>query len=638
MSIHRKLKKESMGYACILVSAATAIALAGVLSCSSGGSNDDGAPDTMGEDARAESIISKELPFQDLQGDVLDEGTKDKDGVLEIPDNPDAGDLFGELNDNGQTKDQGQETGPLSGKVKVVPYQIDFGFVPGGQEGKVPFAVHNVGTGALILEKFSLSGSPEISLIVGFDPKVLVDEIVYEIQPQVLLKAGAKFDGFAKFVALQSDEVYAEMRVFTSDGEYPDGLQVHIVGNKVMPAIQFSPPVLDFGPVVVDETAEMEVLLDSAGDLPLSIFDVKLPTAAVQAGFSLDFSSFPGGVVPEVNSPLVLEPADDVELKVVYSPIVPNPKGADGIPIPGDFDLEVKANTFSQSEFLGLSGFAVDDDCAMPIVTVTEGMEIPVGTLLHLSGTSSYSPYGEIVEYKWSMSQPEGNGGFLIPNDAVAEPTFLVGVPGEYQFGLVVDDEMGKGTCQETTKTVSATASEVATFTMTWKSVDPIIPEPPFMGQDLDLHFLHPNAAGVDADKDGKPDGYYHLPWDCFWYNAYPNWDNKQPTAWYDDDARLLFDNQDGNGPEVVVMGLKCIPGNDYRFGVHFFDDHGYGPVEATIQAHVSGSMVWQGKATLSDLDLWKAGVFHCGTNTVEGIPGPVIKHDYENPSFVIPP
>ena len=185
---------------------------------------------------------------------------------------------------------------------------------------------------------------------------------------------------------------------------------------------------------------------------------------------------------------------------------------------------------------------------------------------------------------------------------------------------------------------VDATAAEVATFILTWKSVNPLTPVPPFTGQDLDLHFLHPNAAGVDADKDGKPDGYYHLPWDCFWYNAYPNWDNPQPTIWHDDDARLLYDNVDGTGPEVVVMGLDCAPGNDYRFGVHFFSDHDYGPVVATIQAHVSGTMVWEGQATLKDLDLWTAGVFHCGPDNVTGVPGPLIKHDYVNPSCVVPP
>ena len=606
-------------------------------SCGSGGTGE--LDSSAEEDVRHDVFVQKDhAVVPDLSDGGPPEMTDGTDG--------NTGETGKDLNlldtdlatDPGPPFDPGPEAGPLSGQVKVVPALLDFGFVPGGQEGKIPFAVKNMGPGALILEKFTIAGAPEVSLLVGFDPKVLSDRVEYDVHPDVILKEGAQFDGFVKFVPLQPSEVYSEMRVFTSDKAHPDGLQVHIQGNKKMPCVEFSPPSIDFGPLVVGQSRELEVTLDSCGELGLTLLDVGFPSEAVQAGFSLDFSKFPSGEAPTIEKPVTLEPAGKVKLTIFYEPTQANPKGPDGIPIPGDFELMVTANTFAQSEFLGVSGFAVTDACAMPIVKVEEGFEIPVGTLLHLSGASSYSPFGDIVEYQWTVSQPDGNEGFLIPDDKSAEPTFLVGVPGVYEFGLVVDDEDGKGTCQVTSVVVEATAAEVATFILTWKSVTPITPILPFLGQDLDLHFLHPDAAGVDADKDGKPDGYYHLPYDCFWYNAFPNWDNMQPTAWHDDDARLLYDNVDGTGPEVVVMGLKCIPGNDYRFGVHFFSDHDYGPVLATIQTHVDGAMVWEGQATLQDLDLWEAGVFHCGPDNVTGVAGPVIKHGYVNPSFVVPP
>lgn len=618
-----------------------ALALAASLSLSlaCGCSNGTGEPTDQGvSDDRPGIVVPKDkIGIDHHMGETIEpvdviEETLENPG-MEVSDGMD-----GDAADQGAPDDPGKEAGPLSGQIKVIPQLLDFGFVPGGQEGKIPFAVQNLGPGALILEKFTIAGAPEISLIVGFDPKVQLDHVAYEIQPPVLLKEGAQFDGFVKFVPLQAKEIYSEMRVFTSDATYPDGFQVHIQGNKKMPCLQFDPPELDFGPLVVGDGAEAEVTILSCGELALSLFDLSFASAALQAGLSLDFAKFPEGVPPDIDHPLTLESGEKVKVKVLYQPDTANPKGPDGIPIPGAFEMMAKTNTFSQSEFMDVAGFAVTDACAMPIVKVEEGLEVPVGTLMHLSGLKSYSPYGDIVEFNWTASQPAGNGGFLIPNDSVAEPTFLVGVPGDYEFSLTVDDEQGKGTCQVTSVTVSATAAEVATFILTWKTVTAFEPVPPFFGQDLDLHFLHPNAAGVDADEDGKPDGYYHLPWDAFWYNAYPNWDNKQPTAWYDDDARLLYDNVDGTGPEVVVMGLKCNAGNDYRVGVHFFDDYDYGPVVATIQAHVSGEMVWETQATLKDLDLWEAGVFHCGPNTVESVPGPLIKHDYINPSFVIPP
>jgi len=71
---------------------------------------------------------------------------------------------------------------------------------------------------------------------------------------------------------------------------------------------------------------------------------------------------------------------------------------------------------------------------------------------------------------------------------------------------------------------------------------------------------------------------------------------------------------------------------------VHFFDDHGYGSVNATIQAYVSGALAYSKSLQLAPLDMWDVGRLNCGPNTVSEVPGPAITHDYVNPSFVIPP
>ncbi len=533
--------------------------------------------------------------------------------------------------------DPGPEAGPMSGQIRVVPALIDFGFWPGGVSVEVPFTVQNIGPGALMLTAFWLIGDPSFSLSVGYDPKVLPDKVEYDVA-DTLLKAGSSFDGKVKFTSIQAQEAYAEMRVFSSDPAYPEGFQVHILANKKLPCLQFTPSALDFGAHVVGDPADIEVRLDACGDLPLVISKIDLPPPAEAAGFSLGFEKFPLGEAPSKEAPLSLDPGGKVTLRVHYAPTQPSPKDDTGLPIPETYEVVVSDNTFTGSSFLPVRGFAVTEACAMPVIRVAEGASVPVGTLLHLSGTSSYSPFGQVTTWHWTVSQPEGNHGFLLPSDSAAEPTFLVGVPGEYAFTLEVNDTAGSGSCPAAQAVVTVTQADRATFLLTWKTVAPFTPQPPFLGQDLDLHFLHPTAAGEDADNDGKPDGYYDVPEDCFWFNPTPNWDNLQPTAWWDDDARLLYDNTDGSGPEVIVMGLQCLPQNDYRFGVHFFDDHGYGPVDATIQAYVSGVLVWEGQARLQALDLWDAAVFHCGSRSVTETPGPVIKHDYKNPSFVVPP
>lgn len=571
------------------------------------------------EDALAEDIFDEGIAGDPMSAD---------DGSDQVLGDPGS--------DDPALPDPGEEVGPMSGKIRVVPALIDFGAWPAGVSVEVPFSVQNVGSGALMLTKFWLQGDPAFTLLVGYDPKVLGDKVEYDI-PDTLLKAGSSFDGKVRFTAIQAKEAHAEMRVFSSDPDYPDGYVVHILANKKVPCLKFTPSSLDFGAHVVGDHVVLESRMDACGELPLVISNIEVSPQAQSSGFSLGFEKFPLGQAPTKTAPLTLQPGERVTLAVHYAPTKPSPKDETGLPIPESFEVVVSDNTFTGASFLPIRGFAVSEACAMPVIRVAEGTKVPVGTLLHLSGKSSYSPFGPITAWKWSVSQPPGNHGSLLPSESASDVTFLVGVTGEYSFQLEVNDAKGSGSCSAAKVTVFGEAKNLATFLLSWRPVQPFTPKPPFLGPDLDLHFLHPKAAGVDADQDGKPDGYYDLPWDCFWYNPTPNWDNPQPTTWYDDDARLLYDNTDGSGPEVIVMGLQCDALNNYRIGVHFFDDHGYGPVDATIQAYVSGNLVWEGQTRLTSLDLWDAAVFHCGSQKVTAIPGPVIKHNYKNPSFVVP-
>jgi len=587
---------------------------------------------------------------------AIDPGGKDHGGGPDEGVAGDATDHGGDAEDQGATVDDGlagdqgggdyllpadtsTEVNPLAGKVKVSPVLIDFGYVAGGQIAKLPFSVINVGTGALVISKFTIKGSPELSLAVGFEPKLVGDVVEYEVHPAVLLKSGAAFqDGLAKFVPVTTSEVYAEGRVFTNDPEYPDGFPFHIQGNKKAPCLKAVPSPVDFGPVIAGQTVQQPVKLESCGMLPVALIGVSADSAAVQAGISLGFEDFPDQVPPNPGSPLSLDPGDKVTLRVNYAPLQASPLDAHGLPVPFKGDVMVLGDMFAGALFLDLKGFAVAGACAMPYIEVSEGTQVPMGTLLHLSGLKSYSPFGKVTQFAWTVDQPPANAGSIFPDAAQPDVTFMVGVPGDYVFHLSVTDEAGHGPCQEAVLAVKAAAQDTATFVLTWKTVDPIVPAPPYLGPDLDLHFLHPNAKGVDADKDGKPDGWYDMPWDCFWYNAAPQWDSPQPDEWFNDDAKLLYDNQDGSGPEVIVMGLKCKAGNVYRLGAHFFDDHGYGPVTATIQAYVSGTLVYAKTVGLASLDMWDIARFNCGPNTVTEVPGPAITHGYVNPSFVIPP
>lgn len=525
---------------------------------------------------------------------------------------------------------------PSQGKIKVVPALIDFGYRQANLEAQIPFSVLNAGTGALRLFKFSLEGDPEFSLLVGYDPSFEQGKIVYKVQPPILMKPGEEFKGKVRFLTNDAKPKHALMKVYSDDPEYPDGFSVHILANQTVPCLKFTPELLDFGAVVVGDPKSADIRIEPCSDSVLVITDIYLSSGASEKGFSVSFEKWPTGKKPTASNPFSLNPGEKAILTVIYAPQVSSPI-QDGVPLPSVVDLITTDNTFSGSSIMQVKGFAVEKPCAMPVSEVAEGLEVNAGTLLHLSGLKSFSPYGKITKYDWDVVEPEGNHGMFVPSDTYPEPTYFVGVPGRYEFYLRVDDDVSSGSCDPAKTVVNVTQKEVAVFVL---SFAPEVPKqtdfPPF-GPDVDLHFLHPNARGEDYDKDGMPDRYYDVPWDCFWYNKTPNWDSPYPTEWWDDDPRLIFDSEDGLTPEVLIMGLQCPPNNVYRVGAHFFDDHGFGPALVSFRAYISGSLVAETQQRLLPLDLWDIADFYCGSRQVILVTPTSIKHNYQNPNFLVP-
>jgi len=525
---------------------------------------------------------------------------------------------------------------PSQGKIRVIPALIDFGYRQANMEAQIPFRVLNVGTGALRLFQFSLEGDPEFSLHVGFDPSTEEGKVVFKVQPPILMKPGDEFKGKVSFLTYDAKPKHALMKVFSDDPEYPDGFEVHILANQSVPCLKFTPDFLDFGAVVVGETKSADIRIEPCSDTTLAIMDVYLSAGASEKGFALSFEKWPTGKKPTAANPYFMNPGERAIVTVVYAPQVPSPM-QDGVPLPSIVDLITSDNTFSGSSTMQIKGFAVQARCAMPVIEIAEGSEVDAGTLLHLSGLRSFSPYGKIVLYDWDVVEPQGNNGIFTPSDSYPEPAFFVGVPGQYEFYLRVDDEVSSGSCEPAKMVVNASQKEVAVFVLSFAPEVPRQTDLPPYGPDVDLHFLHPNATGVDADGDGLPDRYYDVPWDCFWYNKAPNWDNPYPTSWWDDDPRLIFDSEDGLIPEVLIMGLQCPPSNVYRIGAHFFDDHGFGPTIVSFRAYISGNLVAQTQQRLLPLDLWDIADFYCGSRQVVLVTPPSIKHNYQNPDFLVP-
>lgn len=150
------------------------------------------------------------------------------------------------------------------------------------------------------------------------------------------------------------------------------------------------------------------------------------------------------------------------------------------------------------------------------------------------------------------------------------------------------------------------------TVSLTWHT--PADPDQtnsgPGVGSDMDLHFaLLDKASQPDANCDGNPDPWFGKPWDVFSGNPKPDWGVQGSTL---DDPELLVQDTDGAGPESLhyenPLGTAATPVT-YAIGIHYWNDHGFGPSSATVSVFWCGTLAWQVPiATLQVGDFWYVG------------------------------
>ena len=88
-----------------------------------------------------------------------------------------------------------------------------------------------------------------------------------------------------------------------------------------------------------------------------------------------------------------------------------------------------------------------DPECPSAIMAITEGLEVGVGTTLHLSAAQSASAQGAIVQWAWSVETPAGGAGQFQPSAEVESPSYTVDVAGQYLFSLDVWDDTDLKSC-----------------------------------------------------------------------------------------------------------------------------------------------------------------------------------------------
>lgn len=555
----------------------------------------DPGPDIRDEDHGATLDVAPDLE-RDPGGDSFADSGQD----LSLDSGPSD---LGPVTDPGA--DPSQDSGlPLTGAVEVSPYTIEFAYVAAGGEARRPILVKNLGPGALEVRRLRFTGSldfaPDLEIEARPGPS---GERDYNPSPAQVLAPGETWRVPIVFRPTVEGDANGEVQVFTSDPNRSEPARAFLRGNLSRPCIRLRPDQVDFGAVTPEAPGRAQVRVESCGQMDLRIDSVTLSPDARDAGVSMGFTEFGSGLAPTPAAPVVLPPGASAALDLSFDPVNPP---AEGAALTGR--VAFQGNQFFGVTMLPLAGTAYADFCAQPVIRPLSDSVIPIGSVIRADGRDSWSPFGAVNSWRWSLDQPGENQGVVTPSEGAIEVGAFAAAVGTYRLHLEVGDDQGYPSCGKATFQVQASPDQIATVSLTWVRRDGGAPIAG-IGPDLDLHFLYP-AAGTDDCA------WYHRDYDC---NPYNN-PEPEPATWGGQKVSLVSQSPDGQLPEAVRMELpSCPEGRKFRFGVHYRSGTTAGPVDATLAVHFYGRWAWSRTVRLRGGDLWDAGVITCGSGT--GLP-----------------
>ena len=466
----------------------------------------------------------------------------------------------------------------------IPPENIVFEDVLQGSKQTKPLLIKNVGTADLKVTDIELvnnangdfsiaynADSPHASLPADLAPQEDTDVIMVDVTYQ----------------PSRAGNDAGQIRVRSTDDARPE-VVLDLVARSIFPCVQVTPLAIDFRQVLIGSSEEVTVDVANCGNADLEVSSVQLVD-----GTSTDF---------ELVEPM-LEGLDDACLsdreaactgtvtiggnasKSFLVRYAPTDEGADG----GRIQLTTNVKDSATVE-VNLFGRGTDNrppEC-LAEARISGAQEwgtypdedqlletIPLKTI-ELRATGSHDADGSIQAYKWQVvSRPEDSTAQIAPHEGAPEATFFLDLAGEYIFELEVTDNYGATSRPNCQVVVKAIPDEDIHIQLVWDTpADPDQTDTGFgAGSDMDLHLLHPLGD------------WFCAPRDTYYANPNPDW-----AVPFDgtDDPSLDIDDTDGAGPENINLNH---PENNrvYRVGVHYFNDHGYGPSFVTVRIFIQG-------------------------------------------------
>ncbi|MEC9072062.1 MAG: choice-of-anchor D domain-containing protein, partial [Myxococcota bacterium] len=509
------------------------------------------------------------------------------------------------------------ETGGLASELTVEPKSVDFGNVGSGEIGAKQLNVINSGLGTLEISGFSLSGNPAFAFAHGGQEWSVTAETQgsgVTFDEPIVVEPGGSIQSTVRFQPEAPSPAEGDLVLFSNDPTQAQGTSVKLSGNQSGPCISINPKKVNFGGKLVGTVATVDVEILSCGEAPLRLRSVALDDTG-SPDFGLDLGGLPGvdtgaealtgqedvcssdadcaaGLVCDGSACAVeLGINQSATFQVTYVPDEINGLDDNGQPTMDLSVIHFVSNAFVSELDVEVRGFGVEVECPTAVIQVVQGEEVIPQTKLDLIGSQSYASSGGISKYQWTVQQPVGSQSFFVPSAAAADPSFTVNAAGMYVFELRVWDDNNEESCIAAQQTVVVNPDEAIHVELLWDTPnDPDQTNIGFeAGADLDLHFMHWFAVGCDIDQDGAPDGWFDGVFDVFWYNDSPIWGSFDP--WVDDDPGLDLDDTDGAGPENLNLNIPQ-DGGMYTVGVHYWNDHGFGPSTATVRIYIHGTLV----------------------------------------------
>lgn len=415
------------------------------------------------------------------------------------------------------------------------------------------------------------------------------------------------------------------------DQEGPADVRSEVPSARGNPCLRVEPGALEFGPNLLDVPATALLSLSTCSDAIVRIESIRLAEASAKE-FSLPLTAL-GGTKPTPEEPLEVAPGQVAIVDVGFVADKTCKLDELGEPIPESGRILIEADGIYPVVEVDLSGYGVTAFCPTAVAKCLEGNEVLAGTMLHLFGGDSIPGTGVVESWQWSVEAPDGSQSFFVPSSAYPNPTFWVDVAGTYTFSLTVSDSGDPVGCDGASLELEVVSDAALRIELEWLSggISPVPtpdPEP-----DVDLHFLHPIASGWDGDGDGHPDGWFDIPYDCFWYNPNPEWGSWDPAV--QDDPLLYPYDIDGAVPEFLRL-FEPEPGV-YTVGVHYYSDWGLGPTAAAVRIYIDSYLAASfEQQVLHDSDMWWVATVEWPTGKIEpfitAAGEPKIVPDYDCP------